>query len=490
MFRSAVCVLTASLALAACGGHDKAGGAAASGTPTIEIVTQNGSPHYLSAYVRAVGRDAEVPTRVKVHTSYRSDEAEGDAAIFRDVRDGRVDFGLVSARGLDTVGVDAFTSMLAPLAIDSLEAQQRVLEGELPSRALAALAGAGVVGVAALPGDLRHPLGITRRLVRPSDFAGATIGIRSSALARRTFEQLGATVVLNRGDTYPGVDGIESDLTLIVGDEADRGAESLAVDLALWPRIFVVLANPKAWEALDPARRKALSDGSRAALPAAIEVLRARDAESYDVLCRSGHVRLTRTTPADADALRRALEPVTNRLDNEALAEIAHARAAVGTPPAHPPCRPPPRVTEGPATPIDGVWTFDSDVEDSVALGVEEDEVSPDNVGRFVLTFSRGRFTITNEFDGECGWVYGTYEVDGQRMTWDVTDGWGPETSNRPGERFVYDWSRFKDTLRLEPVPGEISPWPMLVKPWRRIGDDPRRAPHPRDCGLPADAHF
>jgi TRAP-type C4-dicarboxylate transport system substrate-binding protein len=489
MLRPAVCALAASLALAGCGGHDKAGGTAAAGTPTIEIVTQNGSSHYLSAYVRAAA-DEKTPTRVRVRTRYRWDEAEGEAAIVRDVRDGRVDFGLVSARALDTVGVDSFLPLLAPFAIDSLEAEQRILAGELPSRALDGLAEAGVVGVAVLPGDLRHPLGITRRLVRPEDFAGATIGIRNSLLARRAFEQLGASVELNQGNTY-SADGIESDLTVIADDEVDREARSLAVDLVLWPRIFVVVANPEAWEALGPDRRAALSAAGRAALPDAIDILRKRDAEAYAVLCRGGMVKFARTTEVEADAFRRALAPVTRGLDREALAEIARVRASVGTPPTHPPCRPAPGMTAGTATPIDGVWTFESDADDLVALGWERSEVTTDNTGRYVLAFSDGRFTITNEFDGGCGWVYGTYAVDGKYMTWEVTDGWGPETANRPGELFIYTWSRFKESLRAGRF-GSESPEPFMAKPWRRIGDDPHDAPFSRHCGvpLPADAQF
>ena len=76
----------------------------------------------------------------------------------------------------------------------------------------------------------------------------------------------------------------------------------------------------------------------------------------------------------------------------------------------------------------------------------------------------------------------------GHRVTWDVIDGGGhgpQNATNRPGEHFDYDWSRFKDTLRLTSVPRAVSAPNFIVKPWRRIGDDPRKAPFSARCPPP-----
>jgi TRAP-type C4-dicarboxylate transport system substrate-binding protein len=483
VLRCAAFVLVTGLALVGCGGHDKAGGAPATGTTTIEVAMRDGSPRLLLAYAATVARIAKAPTRVKPRTDWRSQEPDPEARTIADVRSGRLEFALVSARALDTVGVDAFAPMLAPFAIDSLDAQRRVLESGLVDRALAATGQLGVVGVAALPGDLRHPLGITRPLLRPEDFAGAYIGVRASDLARRTFEQLGATVTYAVGDDFSGYDGIESDLVSLESVRADVGATSLAADLTLWPRMLVLIANPQAWERLDEGRRDAMRAAGRASLPAAIATLRADDAEIYDVLCRRGEVSFARATQGDADALRRALAPVTSGLDPQATDEIANLREAAGTPPAHPPCRPAARVKSGQATPVDGVWTFDSEADD-----IPESQRTPENWGRHVIVFWRGRFAITQEVREACTWVYGTYHVRGHRVTWDVTDGGGhgPQNAvNRPGEHFDYDWSRFKDTLRLASVRGAISAANFNAEPWRRIGDDPRKAPFSRRCPPP-----
>lgn len=285
------------------------------------------------------------------------------------------------------------------------------------------------------------------------------------------------------GDDFSGYDGIETDFVSAGSVRADLGAASLSADLTLWPRMLVLVANPDAWERLDPLRRDALRAAGRAALPAAIAMLRADDAEIYGVLCRRGEVSFARTTPADADALRRALAPVTRGLDPKDMDEIARLREAAGRSPGHPPCRPGLRARSAQPTPVDGVWTFDSEADD-----VPESQRTPENWGHHVIAFSRGRFAITQEDRQACTWVYGTYRVRGQRVTWDVTDGGGhgpQEAFNSPGEHFDYDWSRFKDTLRLASVPGAISPANFNARPWRWIGDDPHKAPFSRGCPPP-----
>jgi len=137
---------------------------------------------------------------------------------------------------------------------------------------------------------------------------------------------------------------------------------------------------------------------------------------------------------------------------------------------------------------VDGAWEFVSDEADLRKAPGDKGTVSPENWGHYVFAFSRGRFAITQEAEGACGWVYGTYSVHGHRMVWDVEDGggYGPhDATNRPAERFEYSWSRFKDTLQLAPVPGAISANNFLALPWRRIGDDAAHAPLSRRCPPP-----
>ena len=97
-----------------------------------------------------------------------------------------------------------------------------------------------------------------------------------------------------------------------------------------------------------------------------------------------------------------------------------------------------------------------------------------ENWGHWVFVFDRGRFAITQENETSCTWGYGTYAVDGTRMSWTFEDGGGiaPNNAmNRPGEYFVFDFSAYRDTLTLTPVEGEISPLNFRAEPWRRLSE-------------------
>jgi TRAP-type C4-dicarboxylate transport system substrate-binding protein len=488
MLRVLLCVVTVGLALAACGGHDKAGGEAAGGSETIRIALRDTSPGTLEAYIAAVEQLAGAGTRVTVRTGYRSQDEDPEGVTLAEVRSGKVPFALIYARVFDDMGVDAFAPLLAPLAIDSLATQQRVIAAGIADRALPALGELGVVGVAVVPGTLRHPLGLTQPLLRPADFRGAFIGVRRSALAKRALESLGATVGWEVGDRPAAFDGIEVDLGGIESGRLDVGAASITADVTLWPRLGVVVANPKAWKALGERRRKAMLEAGRASLSAAIGRLQHDDDEFYAVLCRRGATSFTRTTGADVEALRAALAPVIAGLDPAVTKQIADLRAEAGPAPSHPPCRPATRAQPGKATPIDGAWEFKSDEDDLIAAGGTPADLTPENWGHYAFAFSRGRWIITQEAPGACTWAYGTFSVRGHRMTWDVTDGggYGPQNANnRPGEHFDYTWSRFRDTLQLSPVRGKISPRNFSALAWRRLGDDARKAPISRRCPPP-----
>src|SRR5689334_19161818 len=127
MLRPTVLALAATLAVAGCGGHDKAGGTRAAGGRTVDIAIRDGSARLLAPYAAAVTRDAAEPTKVDVRTSWRSQAPHAEARTIADVRAGRIAFAAVPARALDTLGVDGFDRLLAPFAIESLEAERRAL---------------------------------------------------------------------------------------------------------------------------------------------------------------------------------------------------------------------------------------------------------------------------------------------------------------------------------------------------------------------------
>ena len=105
--------------------------------------------------------------------------------------------------------------------------------------------------------------------------------------------------------------------------------------------------------------------------------------------------------------------------------------------------------------------------------------------------FDHGAFAITQENREACTWGYGTFTVDGNRMSWNFTDGGGiapTGAENKPGEFFVFDFSAYRDTLTLTPVKGEISPLNFRDEPWRRLAKTPSRQFFSTRCPPPDGA--
>ena len=114
-----------------------------------------------------------------------------------------------------------------------------------------------------------------------------------------------------------------------------------------------------------------------------------------------------------------------------------------------------------------------------------------ENWGHWVFVFDRGRFAITQENETSCTWGYGTYAVNGTRMSWTFVDGGGiapNHATNRPGEYFVFDFSAYRDTLTLTPVDGEISPINFRAEPWRRLSTTPSSEHFSNRCPPPIGA--
>ena len=123
---------------------------------------------------------------------------------------GKADLGVAGSRAWDSVGVRSFRALEAPLLIDSYALQDAVLNSGLSGRMLTGLVPLGLIGIGVLPGPLRYPVGITRPLLRPSDYAGQRIGVQQSLLAISTFRALGATPVWFAVEApVAGFDGVE-----------------------------------------------------------------------------------------------------------------------------------------------------------------------------------------------------------------------------------------------------------------------------------------
>ena len=129
--------------------------------------------------------------RIQFVYAGRGTETEWEKGVVEDIRGGKAQLGIVDARVWDTIGVKSFQALLAPFLVDSLELERQVLESPLATRMLEGVEQADVVGIALLAGPLRSPFGISHPLIGPTDYRGATIGIRPAGLMRTALQASG-----------------------------------------------------------------------------------------------------------------------------------------------------------------------------------------------------------------------------------------------------------------------------------------------------------
>jgi TRAP-type C4-dicarboxylate transport system substrate-binding protein len=483
--RIAVPVLAAALALAlgGCLGSesDKAGGAQHRKPVVLTMANGNGLPLELEAFAAAVARLSNKTVRIEFKNNWRQGSPSYETEVIGDVEAGKADLGWAGSRAFDSVGVPTFDALHAPLLIDSYALEQRVLQSPLVDDMLDGLKPLGVIGLGVLPGPLKKPLGVSP-LIRPEDYRGKTLGISRSRVARQTLRALGASAKdVPSGGKIDGLDGVEQQVSGIEGNHYDDVAKNITANVNLWPRPQVLFMNKKAFAALSDTQRDALRAAAHHALPATMAYDRKEERDETAILCRRKPTFLT-ASDSDLAALRRAVMPVYDRLERDAVTksaieQIRTMRSGAPSTPDAPRCSNARSTTSpaGKATPIDGVYRMTTTRKESLKIhGADPGGGLSENYGRWRFVLDRGRVYYTQASEGKSRWTKAVYTVLGHTMTWRITDsgGQGPSgAKERIGEVYAWGWSRYRDQLTLTPVAGKISPPGFRVKPWRRIGD-------------------
>jgi TRAP-type C4-dicarboxylate transport system substrate-binding protein len=471
-------LLTLALAPAACGGgsNDKAGGAHHA-PPVVIHLADFGDSERAQLYVNEVARRSHGTLRIVVDPDWRHGQRAREAGLIRDVKAGKVDVGWAATRGFDDVGVTVFDALHAPLLVDSLPLEEKVLRSGLVAQMLHGLEPLGVVGLGIVPGPLRRPLGLARPLVTPDDYRGATIGLVSSRVGAATLNALGATPRVVPAGTPIGryrLDGLESNLGVIEGNGFDHGARELTSNVALWARPEVLFINERSYARLTAAQQRVLREAGTAVLEPALASLRGEEKHAAEVLCERG-LSLGAASDADVSALRDAVRPVFASFDARTDAFVGQIRAMAHGLPAEPAptCAPDaqagvPRL--GQPTPLDGRYSMHVRREQAVPPGggrpVDE------NYGESRYVLDRGRFHMTQKGGRSDRFTRGVYVIDGDRLTLTVHESGGviPNGADeKPGEVFAYRWSRYRNRLTLRPVDPQPGGYPPLL--WTRTGD-------------------
>jgi TRAP-type C4-dicarboxylate transport system substrate-binding protein len=475
--RQAIVLLLSVLAivqLAGCGasGSNKAG-AAVSNPVVLTLADGEDDVSNAQPFADAVRQFSKGALQIAIKSGWGPNDPFYETDLIKDVEAGRAQLGVSASRAFDTVGIDSFDALQAPFLIDNLALERKVLASDLTGQMLAGLGPAGLVGLALLPGPLRHPLSFGQPLLSASDFGGHRVGIRASGVTAETLRALGATPVVSpRDNDITGLVGVEGHLANLDSAFPVRGA-TITGNIDFEPRPDVIFINRRVFDSLSATQRRVL-------IAAAAEVQKAGavyepDDGAVQDLCVRG-IGIVEASPTDLATFRTAVQPVyqsleSNHLTKAFIERITTIRRADGGAPDTVFCA---VATERAsatqaATELDGTWEVTYTRSQYFAAGAQPGENVPGNWGHFRLAFERGRFIDAGPDVGPgSGPASGWYAVKGDEIIFHRTDDaypgsdteiWGP-----------YIWSAYRDTLTFQKSKSfGQGPTGLVVKPWRRV---------------------
>jgi TRAP-type C4-dicarboxylate transport system substrate-binding protein len=272
-------------------------------------------------FIRRVGVLSGGAIRIQVINQWGLYAPGAEAQVVGAVAAGTVDLGWAGSRVFDTLGVPGFGALSAPMLIDSYPLEAAVLKTTLPARMLTGLSQVHVTGLAVLGDVLRRPISVHRPLLAPADWRGLSLGTYRSGVQEQAIRVLGATPVGAFGpyrehDLASGaIQGFELDVQRYVQLGLVASARYVTTNVVLWPQFDVLFANPARLASLAPQQRGWLEQAAAQAAAGSVSLVAGQDGSYIRQACAMG-ARFVTATPTDLAALRKALSPVYQNLEN------------------------------------------------------------------------------------------------------------------------------------------------------------------------------
>ena len=351
------------------------------------------------------------------------------------VADGDADLGWVGTRVLDDLGVSDLAAMTAPMLIDDYALQQAAAASDEATRALVALDGLGVVGLAVMPGSLRVPLTSDAPVLSLSDWQGRVVASFHSMSAADGLRALGAApldVGFKERDEglYDGsISTLENSFLML-----DNGREQIVpyatTNLVLWPRSSVLIANPTLSDRLSDEQGAIIEQAARDVVDRTDEYAELDEA-AITTACADG-ARFAEASESDLAAMRDALAGSYAELADdpaaaplyEAILQLKRERGPAATPEIPDACTGEAPITDavesgpGDVAALDGVFETPELTEQHLLdIGLPAQDAK-NAAGTFTFTFDDGTFALDAVGPtGVTAHCDGGYTVDGDRVT-------------------------------------------------------------------------
>jgi len=475
-FAAALAAIAVALLAGCSGGHDrasdKAGGASAPVVLRLGSNDQVGQPSgsVMRYFAAEVARLSHGGLRLHVRLDAGGDRTPAsEVRIIRGVQAGRFDLGWIGARAWDELGVHSFEALQAPFLIRSHALLDRVTTSPLAARMLAGLTAQDVVGLALVPDELRHPIGLKHPFVAPGDFRRARFRDIPSRVTDELLRALGArpvhvaNIAISRMVGHRQLDGEEVALDL-------AGSGSIVTaNATFFGKALTLFAGRKAFDSLT-------SEQQRVVRTAAARTLRHTLANPpwRGALARfcANNGRVVLSSKRQLAGLEQATHPVYAELqrDSQTKAMIAAIRRLKTMTRPDPPllvprgCRYRPAATaaaggkvRSPSI-VNGTYHLLFTKADALSFG--DPATQPENMKGYpsvetrVLNDGKWRFG---------GGLHGTYSIRGNRITL---------VAPAFGSRESFTFSFYDGTLRLRPVlpMDRGDQWVDAGEPWHRVG--------------------
>jgi C4-dicarboxylate-binding protein DctP len=389
------------------------------------------------------------------------------------LRTGRADLAVLRADTLASAGASSLSALQLPLLIESTAHADRIATDPIAAELMADLDALGLVGVALVPGGLRHPFGYVAPLLGPEDYAGAVINTRPGAGVDRLLGALGATTdhsvdaARDQAARSGRLRGIEVSLQQ---PQAVTLPAVVTSNVTLYTKFDVVAVRKQVWQRLTDGQRQELQ---RIAREAGVAATAGRDSEGAGLtrFCDStGGSSVVADAPT-VEALRAALQPVVEEaVRTPAIARLVDRIRALGDGTSPPPGRECGRpviageesaattalpadlavTPRGPQDVLEGVWRVEADRQAMIDAGVSP-QAAGANAGVWTITITGNRADIEQPHGPNCTWEF---HFDGDRVALDqavdgndACGGLGVGTYEIDGDvvRFHFDWQRDYD---------------------------------------------
>jgi TRAP-type C4-dicarboxylate transport system substrate-binding protein len=471
------CLVVAATGCSFGGGSSKAGGPAATPAPATRTVTvrfASGDPGPAQAeFFSQLARVSRGRVRAKL-VRYDKDATDVDQRIARDLDVGRIDVADVAARAWESLGVAAPSAFQSPFLIGNEGLLDRATADPRIARPiLRSLSGLNVTGLALVPIDVRYLFSAKRPLDTPAAFAGARVRISASPTTEDLLRALRArptTAVRNGPDVVDALEGgrldaVEADVHTAISSGYIRVAPHVASPI--FAKVTTIAANADRLRALGPE----VAGWLRLAAERAGAARRARDTRAdWAVACGAG-VTPAPSTPAELDALQKAVLDVHAGLEGDQTAALAINRIgliALRERAADPWTRcGRPGAARSPTKVIDGRYEFEVSKGDEARAGA-----SAGNAGRYRVEFAHGRYAVFHygrPDPAQPGWDFSRDPVEvGDVVLRGNVATMRPATSIAADSTpKTYRFELFRDRLRWRHVSGPED-FLMSAHPWRK----------------------